>query len=458
MLKKILSLILIICLCFTLVTVPMRSEANAIVQALPVVVGITGLIMIMMGLQFASLGAFREAAQACAIEMPTELITVITTFVTFAGDVSSPTFGLDIASGLAEHWDDIYAFVKGYFGESGTISLSPTDDIASVAPASGVFSTSLVPISASYGVYYDLKEMPDFSNYKPISIDLPSDGTVGIRSFRFRTIDYYETEYVLSGNISGWRGMCVNLYNSDGSRVSSNSTPLGYYDSNDVFYIIPLNIEGHGLIYGLFYKSSSSSGYSWHNLSSSYDSCMGRVSEFVTGGVDLPYSTAPGAVPPDAISDSFKERLNSAGGISLVNEDSKVISEVFGDAATDAKAAEATQEDVLTETGAIENMDTIKYPSLKIFEAAGTYSGQPLELKDIFPFCIPFDLYDMVTGLQAARCAPHFEWELAVPNVINYTFEIDFSSFDTVATLLRTLELLAFCVGLAFVTRSIIRG
>lgn len=457
MLKKFLSLILIICLCFTLVTVPLRSEANAIVQALPVVVGITGLIMIMMGLQFDSLGAFREAAQACAIEMPTELITVICTFVTFTGDVTSPTFGLDIASGLAEHWDDIYAFVKGYFGESGTISLAPTDDIASVAPASGVFSTSLVYKSSSGG-YYDLEEMPDFSNYKPISIDLPSDGTAGNKSFRFRSIDYYETEYVLSGTKSGWRGIYVNLYNSDGSKANGYSCGLGYYDSNDVFYIIPLSIEGHGLIYGLFYRSPSSDVFSWYNLTSSYDICMGRVSEFVTGGVDLPYSTAPGAVPPDAISDSLKERLTSAGGISLVNEDSKVISEVFGDATTDAKAAEATQEDVLTETGAIENIDTIRYPSLKIFEAAGTYSGQPLELKDIFPFCIPFDLYDMVTGLQAARCAPHFEWQLAVPNVIDYTFEIDFSSFDTVATLLRTLELLAFCVGLAFVTRSIIRG
>lgn len=458
MLKKILSLILIICLCFTLVTVPMRSEANAIVQALPVVVGITGLIMIMMGLQFDSLGAFREAAQACAIEMPTELITVITTFVTFTGDVTSPTFGLEIASGLAEHWDDIYAFVKGYFGESGTISLAPTNDIASVAPASGVFSTSLVYKSTDLGGNYDLKEMPNFSNYKPISIDYPSDGTVGKKSFRFRSIDYYETEYVLSGYDSGWHGIQVNLYNSDGSSAGSYDCGLGSYDSNDVFYIIPLSIEGHGLIYGLFYRSANVDGIFWYNLPSTYDSCMGRVSEFVTGGVDLPYSTAPGAVPPDAISDSFKERLTSAGGISLVNDDSKVITEVFGDATTDTKAAEATQEDVLTETGAIENMDTIKYPSLKIFEAAGTYNGQPLELKDIFPFCIPFDLYDMVTGLQAARCAPHFEWQLVVPNVIDYTFVIDFSSFDTVATLLRMLELLAFCVGLAFVTRSIIRG
>lgn len=440
MLKKFLSLILIICLCFTLVTVPMRTEANALVQVLPVVVGITGLIIVMMGLQFTCQADFRSAAHACAEAMPTELINAITTFVTFTGDVTSPTFGLKIASGLVEHWDDIYAFVKGYFGESGSVSIehdafdsyvkNPATNVCPIVVDSSDIKSDL----GHYYVYFTDAQRAFIKGY-----NIPNGA-----SFSF------ENTY---NNITNNYFVKIN---EKGQVWFNNSKGTLYYTSSRGFlfalcYVRVNSAYCFGVITG-YYEDSVFEVIKLSNVFVSIDGFTTTSTE------DLPYSTAPGAVPPDAISDSFKDRLTSAGGISLVNEDSKVITEVFGDAATDTKAAEATQEDVLTETGAIENIDTIKYPSLKIFEAAGTYSGQPLELKDIFPFCIPFDLYDMVTGLQAARCAPYFEWELVVPNVIDYTFEIDFSSFDTVATLLRTLELLAFCVGLAFVTRSIIRG
>lgn len=82
-----------------------------------------------------------------------------------------------------------------------------------------------------------------------------------------------------------------------------------------------------------------------------------------------------------------------------------------------------------------------------------------VELKDIFPFCVPFDVFDIVKNLQAGREAPSFSYEFKFDKIgLDYTFNINLSEFDTVAAILRTMELIAFCVGLALITRQIIRS
>ena len=81
-----------------------------------------------------------------------------------------------------------------------------------------------------------------------------------------------------------------------------------------------------------------------------------------------------------------------------------------------------------------------------------------LDLKDIFPFCIPFDLYAFLSCLNAAPVAPVISWELALPGGGSYPIEIDLSPFNSVAQLLRRLQLLLFIVGLAIKTRDLIKG
>lgn len=95
-------------------------------------------------------------------------------------------------------------------------------------------------------------------------------------------------------------------------------------------------------------------------------------------------------------------------------------------------------------------------PAQSVSEDAGEY--QVTGLGDVFPFCIPFDLYNFVDCLAADPVAPSFQWRFYVPGIVDETITIDLSPYDSVAQLLRTMELLLFCVGLAFVTRKIIRG
>lgn len=81
-----------------------------------------------------------------------------------------------------------------------------------------------------------------------------------------------------------------------------------------------------------------------------------------------------------------------------------------------------------------------------------------LDLKKFFPFCIPFDLYDFLTCLAADPVAPVINWQIPVPGGDAYSLSLDLSPFDSVAQLLRRLELLLFCVGLAIKTRDLIKG
>lgn len=84
-------------------------------------------------------------------------------------------------------------------------------------------------------------------------------------------------------------------------------------------------------------------------------------------------------------------------------------------------------------------------------------------LGDVFPFCIPFDIYDFLSALAADPVAPSFTAELAFPDAVGGSqyVELDFDTptWNTLAQILRTMELLAFIVGLALITRSLfLRG
>lgn len=83
-----------------------------------------------------------------------------------------------------------------------------------------------------------------------------------------------------------------------------------------------------------------------------------------------------------------------------------------------------------------------------------------IKVTDIFPFCIPFDIYRFFSCLAADPVAPKFTIPVITENsfgIPEYSIEIDFAMFDTVAAILRKMELLGFCVGLAFATNKLIK-
>lgn len=83
-------------------------------------------------------------------------------------------------------------------------------------------------------------------------------------------------------------------------------------------------------------------------------------------------------------------------------------------------------------------------------------NGLQFDLTQVFPFCIPFDIYALLQKFVAEPVAPqiHIDWD--VPFVdSNFVLDIDFSAYNSLAAVLRTMELIGAIVGLAIATRSI---
>lgn len=79
-------------------------------------------------------------------------------------------------------------------------------------------------------------------------------------------------------------------------------------------------------------------------------------------------------------------------------------------------------------------------------------------LKDVFPFCLPFDIANIVKAFEAARTAPEFDINWHIPIIeVDFAYHVDFSQFETLAQILRTGELICFCIGLVLVTSKLIK-
>ena len=131
------------------------------------------------------------------------------------------------------------------------------------------------------------------------------------------------------------------------------------------------------------------------------------------------------------------------------------ISKTLTDTITDANTK--AQDRVDAEDKADDKTDTdIKDPA----NESDDVKKYKVKLVDIFPFCIPYDIYRFLKCLQADPVAPCFDIPIIGKNSFGleeYTYTLDLSQFDSVAKILRIMELLAFCVGLAFVTNNLIK-
>lgn len=91
-------------------------------------------------------------------------------------------------------------------------------------------------------------------------------------------------------------------------------------------------------------------------------------------------------------------------------------------------------------------------------EAPEDIAPYTVGLGEVFPFCIPFDIYHMVTMFAAEPEAPAATWEFTLP-WSGQECEVSWSleEWDEVAKLCRSLELVLFCVGLAAATYKMIK-
>lgn len=79
------------------------------------------------------------------------------------------------------------------------------------------------------------------------------------------------------------------------------------------------------------------------------------------------------------------------------------------------------------------------------------------DLLDRFPFCLPRDVFRCFEKLNVnERMAPSISWHFTTPLGIHFDFDLNLNDYEGIAAILRTLELIAFIIGLALATRNLI--
>lgn len=82
-----------------------------------------------------------------------------------------------------------------------------------------------------------------------------------------------------------------------------------------------------------------------------------------------------------------------------------------------------------------------------------------LDLTTVFPFCIPFDLYNCFSGFNAAPVEPKFTVNFAGSALTEAgSVELDLTKFEVVFQIVRYFTFASFVVGLILVTRQLVRG
>lgn len=330
------------------------------------------------------------------------------------------------------------------------------------------------------GTKYLLKIMPiylrgSFYEMALMLTDIP-DNTDSIKLIKGRS-DYYYQFYDNSGNIIDDIAECQLIYGrKDGyftrnvkfSNISALSSynifsinTVNFYFAGGSTYnygniIIPFGMDNVDYtsdsliytpdsVYTGAYAGTDDDDQPFEIIATGRgDTLANKVAGTVTDLDDVEYVPIDEVFDPDLTEEKVaaKEDVNDkAITDSLKRAEEREKEEAKAEEGTDAKPGTDTKTD--TDTKEDEDLDKYK-----------------IKVIDIFPFCIPFDIYRFFSCLSADPVAPKFTIPVITENsfgIPEYSIEIDFAMFDTVAAILRKMELLCFCVGLAFATNKLIK-
>ena len=222
------------------------------------------------------------------------------------------------------------------------------------------------------------------------------------------------------------------------------------------------------------YPLTSFTGVSWYTSSD----CPEVVRQCLTMSLDVP---ADEYISVGGVSDIFdRDKLldnigvavpGIAAGATDIPIDWGLVGDIAGtltdvragvkdiaDALADAKVfpIDTTRDTVIDSDGDLSN-DKAKDDVIPAVPNVGTLDDYKLAgLEKVFPFCIPFDLIAFLGCLSAAPEAPAFDWVFPLPGKDGkeYALHVDLSPWEPVAKIARTMETLAFCIGLVMITRE----
>lgn len=164
-----------------------------------------------------------------------------------------------------------------------------------------------------------------------------------------------------------------------------------------------------------------------------------------TGSISVPVN-----YPLDSYSPSVSAPIGSLNDLVLEGSGIVVEADSVTDGVTDGVTDDTTDN---VGDGTLEGDGSLDVPSVAGIDFSPLY----ISLSDYFPFCIPFDLYNMISDFQVSKEVPIFEVNFPEDSFIGGgTFTVDFSNYDKIVTIFRYFCLLFFVTNLIKITRRLI--
>ena len=148
----------------------------------------------------------------------------------------------------------------------------------------------------------------------------------------------------------------------------------------------------------------------------------------------------------------YQESMNSQ--VSHMHQDVEAIHQTQIQQQQMQNEMQQTQQEMQQNTESID--DTLK--DIKDSIEPSEITAKTFDLRELFPFCIPFDIYHLLQKFNADPVAPHVQLPFVIESIgFSYMLDLDFSAFDPVAQVMRTVEFIVFAIGLAWATSKVIK-
>lgn len=488
--EKLCTVLLCLVLCFTLVV-------NSVVDvfANPVAVGLFELILAILaacGITFGTVAlahdgvdAFTSGASSGVTDLLNAKLAEIATLAATAGVVY--TIGINF---LSEQWQMITADVVRIFGDytgvdvrlplSGDFTLSVGNKISTQLSYSSTSHNQYVADTFYYDVYgrdFDFSKSPSFisnihngSRYNLIialtiagSITLVNN-TYGIQSNTQGSIDsfiaYNDTHSFLNYNMSFIGTSSCPLY-INGEPCTFVKTSTGYTLQNSA----GSNVISGGILVGtdVSVPDSICPDDVFPNEKSLNDWISGLINGDIPSVGALPGNPGidVGAMPGN---DTWHDGIDDVAtgspsiGVSVPTDVSSDddIATLNPSKARDYSNADVKDKDTTGDNDKPGDKDDDKKPSSKP-GGLPTLTLPEILFKTKFPFCLPWDLYNVFVLLNAEPVAPKFDIPFKFDRIgIDYTFSVDLSEYEQLALISRVSLSVMFVIALILLSRKVI--
>ena len=154
---------------------------------------------------------------------------------------------------------------------------------------------------------------------------------------------------------------------------------------------------------------------------------IGEAKDAITDAVVEQTGALEGAIADNAgvVSGAIDQAVSDVGN--AIGTQTGVISGAIDQAVSDVQSAIGEQTAALDESLSVtaEGVETIA-EAIEDEEI----NWRKFDLKGLFPFCIPFDIYNMLKALDASPTAPHVQLPFVIQSIgFSYMLDLDFSAF-----------------------------